>query len=299
MSLFHGLSAFPITPADDHGVVDVEGVMRLTAHLSAAGVDSIGLLGSTGIYAYLTRAERRRAIRAAVQSVGGRTPLVIGIGTLRTDDAQALARDAEAEGADGLLMAPVSYTPLTQEEAYRHYAAVAGATHLPLCIYNNPSTTHFTFGTDLLERLAGIPTIAAVKMPPPPEGSVADELARLRAGPVGKLSIGYSGDWIAAEALLAGCDGWFSVLGGFLPTLARTLVTAARNGDAATVRHCNARLQPLWALFRAFGSLRVAYAAIHHLGLSEAQPPRPLLPLPDPDRQKVAEALRACTEEQA
>lgn len=299
MSIFHGLSAFPITPADEHGIVDAEGVARLAAHLSAAGVDSIGLLGSTGIYAYLTRAERRRAISAAVKSVGGRTPLIVGVGTLRTDDAQALARDAEAEGADGLLMAPVSYTPLTQEEAYQHYVAVAGATRLPLCIYNNPGTTHFNFGTELLERLADVPNIAAVKMPPPPEGSVADELTRLRAGPVGRLAIGYSGDWIAAEALLAGCDGWFSVLGGFLPKLARTLVTAARTGDDATVRHCNDRLRPMWALFRAHGSLRVAYAAIHHLGLSEARPPRPLLPLPDHDQKNVAEALRACTEEQA
>ncbi|GAA4501843.1 dihydrodipicolinate synthase family protein [Gluconacetobacter tumulicola] len=299
MSIFHGLSAFPITPADEHGVVDADGVTRLTAHLSAAGVDSIGLLGSTGTYAYLTRAERRRAISAAAKSVGGRTPLIVGVGTLRTDDAQALARDAEAEGADGLLMAPVSYTPLTQEEAYQHYVAVAGATQLPLCIYNNPGTTHFNFGAELLERLADVPNIAAVKMPPPPESAVADELARLRAGPVGRLAIGYSGDWIAAEALLAGCDGWFSVLGSFLPKLARTLVTAARTGDDATVRHCNDRLQPLWALFRAHGSLRVAYAAIHHLGLSEARPPRPLLPLPDHEQKKVDEALRACTDEQA
>ena len=54
--------------------------------------------------------------------------------------------------ADALLLAPVSYTPLTQEEAYYHVAAVAGSTSLPLCIYNNPSTTHFTFGEELLVR---------------------------------------------------------------------------------------------------------------------------------------------------
>lgn len=296
MSLFHGLSAFPLTPADANGVVDTDGVARLTAHLSSAGVDSIGLLGSTGIYAYLTRAERRRAIRAAVESVGGRTRLIVGIGTLRTDDAQALARDAEAEGANGLLMAPVSYTPLTQEEAWRHYAAIAAATPLPLCIYNNPSTTHFTFETELLERLADIPTIAAVKMPPPPEGSVATALAGLRASRVGKLAIGYSGDWIAAEALLAGCDGWFSVLGGFLPTLARNLVAAAHAGDEATVARYQDRLQPMWALFRAFGSLRVAYAAAGQLGLTDALPPHPILPLSEPDQHRVAAALAACAD---
>ncbi|MFT8550410.1 MAG: dihydrodipicolinate synthase family protein [Acetobacter okinawensis] len=294
MSLFHGLSAFPITPANAEGVVDTEAVMHLVGHLSKNGVDSIGLLGSTGTYAYLSRTERRRVLRAAVKAVGDKTPLIVGIGTLRTDDAQNLARDAAAEGADGLLMAPVSYTPLTQEEAYQHYAAVAAVTSLPLCIYNNPTTTHFSFGRELLARLADVPNIAAVKMPAPAEGKVAQELAELRASPIGKLSIGYSGDWIAAEALLAGCDGWFSVLGGFLPQLARTMVTAARTSHADVVSQCQKALLPVWRLFREFGSLRVAYAATNFLGLASAQPPLPLQPLSLQDQQRVVEALRAC-----
>lgn len=297
MSLFHGLSAFPITPANAEGVVDTEAVMHLVGHLSKNGVDSIGLLGSTGTYAYLSRTERRRVLRAAVKAVGGKTPLIVGIGTLRTDDAQNLARDAAAEGADGLLMAPVSYTPLTQEEAYQHYAAVAAVTSLPLCIYNNPTTTHFSFGRELLARLADVPNIAAIKMPAPAEGKVAQELAELRASPIGKLSIGYSGDWIAAEALLAGCDGWFSVLGGFLPQLAKIMVTAARAGHAdVVISQCQKALLPVWRLFREFGSLRVAYAATNFLGLVSAQPPLPLQPLSLQDQQRVVEALRACME---
>ncbi|MCH4090762.1 dihydrodipicolinate synthase family protein [Acetobacter sp.] len=296
MSIFHGLSAFPITPADEHGEVDTDGVMRLTAHLSANGVDSIGLLGSTGTYAYLSRAERRRATSAAIKAVGGKTPLIVGIGTLRTDEARYLACDAAAEGADGLLMAPVSYTPLTQEEAFQHYVAVAEATSLPLCIYNNPTTTHFSFGRNLLERLAEIPNIVAVKMPAPAEGMVTQELAELRDSPIGKFVIGYSGDWIATEALLAGCDGWFSVLGGFLPRLAKAMVTAAQEGDVSTARQYQQVLEPMWALFREFGSLRVAYAATNLLGLSAAQPPRPLLPLAASDQNRVSEALRACRE---
>ncbi|QOF94445.1 dihydrodipicolinate synthase family protein [Novacetimonas hansenii] len=294
MSIFHGLSAFPITPANEHGAVDAEGVMRLTDHLSINGVDSIGLLGSTGTYAYLSRVERRRAVRAAVKAVGGKTPLIVGIGALRTDDAQNLARDAAAEGADGLLMAPVSYTPLTQDEVYQHYVAVAGVTSLPLCIYNNPSTTRFSFGRELLERLSDVPNIAAIKMPPLAEGALAQELTALRGSPVGKLNIGYSGDWIAAEALLAGCDAWFSVLGGFLPKLAKALVTAAYAGDVHAVNHYQQTLQPMWLLFREFGSLRVAYAATNAMGLLTARPPLPILPLDSHNQNRVVEALQAC-----
>ena len=73
-------------------------LVRLVQRLAAAEVDSIGLLGSTGTYAYLTRAERRRAVEAAAGCLRGRVPLIVGVGALRTDDAQDLARDAEAAG---------------------------------------------------------------------------------------------------------------------------------------------------------------------------------------------------------
>jgi 4-hydroxy-tetrahydrodipicolinate synthase len=291
MSLFRGLSAFPITPADEHGVVDVEGVARLTVRLANAGVDSIGLLGSTGTYAYLTRTERSRAISAAVKSVGGKIPLIVGVGALRTADAQNLARDAQAEGADALLLAPVSYTPLTEEEVFQHFVAVAGATALPLCIYNNPTTTRFNFSPALLGRLADVASIAAVKMPLPTATTLSAELAELRSGPAGNLAIGYSGDWGCADALLAGADAWYSVVAGFLPHIAIEIVKAAQLGDPAKVASLNARLQPLWDLFRAHGGLRVAYAACGELGLTQAKPPRPLLPLAEDVRLRVRDAI--------
>ncbi len=293
MALFHGISAFPITPTDAHGIVDTDGVMRLASRLASAGVGSIGLLGSTGTYAYLTRNERRRAVRAAVKAVGGKTPLMVSVGSLRTDDAQDLARDAEAEGADGLLMAPMSYTPLTQEEAYQHYVAVVASSRLPMCIYNNPTTTHFTFSAELLQRLAGVPNIVAVKMPLPRTGEFRTELDALRNGSAGRLSIGYSGDWGAAEALLAGADAFYSVIAGFLPDVAMKLATAAKAGDRHRALHLDGQLQPLWALFRELGSLRVAYAAANELELFRGEPPKPILPISDDDRRRVARALSA------
>lgn len=205
--LFHGLCAFPITPADAEGQVDVEALATLLARLADAGVDSVGLLGSTGVYAYLTRSERRRAIEAASEAIGGRTPIIVGIGALRTDDAMDLARDAKAAGATGVLLAPVSYTPLTNEEVFQHFAAVAGATDLPLCIYNNPATTHFTFSDDLIARLAEVPRIVAVKNPAPATMDVAANVAALRARLPADFAIGYSVDWQAAWPGIASSAG--------------------------------------------------------------------------------------------
>jgi 4-hydroxy-tetrahydrodipicolinate synthase len=190
---FRGLVAFPLTPADADGCVNTEALARLLESLAEAGVASIGLLGSTGIYAYLSRDQRRRAIEAATECLQDRVPLMVGIGALRTDQVEDIARDAEAAGADALLMAPVSYTPLTQDEVFEHYHAVTRVSGLPICVYNNPGTTHFTFGMELLERLSRLPTVQAVKMPLPADNDYAAELQHLRART--DFAIGYSGDW--------------------------------------------------------------------------------------------------------
>jgi 4-hydroxy-tetrahydrodipicolinate synthase len=289
-SPFHGLSAFPPTPADIHGRVDTQALSHLLERLCEAGVASVGLLGSTGIYAYLTREERRRAVEAAVECVGGRVPLVVGVGALRTDHAQDFARDAEAAGANALLLAPVSYTPLTREEVYQHFLAVAETTRLPLCIYNNPGTTHFTFTRELLRRLSHIETIRAVKMPLPADGDLRGELAALREKT--NLAIGYSGDWGAAEALLSGADAWYSVIGGLLPRTALALTKAAMAGNGDETQRLAGLLQPLWETFKAFGSIRVVYMLVEHLSLGRAELPRPLLPLNPVDRQRVLDAAR-------
>ncbi|WP_020594044.1 dihydrodipicolinate synthase family protein [Kiloniella laminariae] len=296
MNLFHGLSAFPITPTDIHGRVKSSELCLLLDRIVKAGVNSIGLLGSTGGYVYLSRSERQSAVAAAVDFVGGRVPVIVGVGALRTDEAQHLARDARDAGADGLLLAPVSYAPLTEEEVYQHFVAVARATDLPLCIYNNPTTTRFTFSLDLLSRLSQLETIAAVKMPLPQDNAFEADLARLRQHTQGSsrakgFAIGYSGDWGCAAGLLAGADSWYSVVGGLFPVQALKLAKAAQAGDALETQRIEQFFQPLWALFKEFGGLRVVYAAANILSLTDAVPHLPILPLKPADQARVAEAI--------
>lgn len=278
-SIFTGLSAFPPTPADTAGIVDTEALGQLIDRLAVAGVDSIGLLGSTGIYAYLDRGERARATAAAIEAAAGRAPVIVGVGALRTSWSIELAREAERAGASGLLLAPMSYTPLSVGEAAQHYRTVAGSTGLPLCIYNNPSTTSFSFPDPLIGELASVPNIAAIKMPPARDGDYAGELARLRAAAPDSFAIGYSGDWGAAPSLLAGGDAWYSVVGGLLPAAALRLTRAAQAGRADEAGAFDAAFAPLWTLFKTHGSLRVMYAIADRLELPIGDPPPPLLRL--------------------
>lgn len=289
--IFHGLSAFPPTPVDEAGIVDLGTLGMLVDRLAEAGVGSIGLLGSTGIYAYLEQEERKRAVAAAVEAAAGRVPLIVGVGALRTDWAVELAVDAERAGADGLLLAPMSYTPLTQAEVATHFASVARSTGLPLSIYNNPSTTGFTFHEELIGQLSGMPGIAAVKMPFPADGDVGGELERLgKATPEG-FAIGYSGDWGGAASLLAGAAAWYSVVAGLLPAPTLRLAQSARHGDEMVTRRLDAAFEPLWRLFRSHGSLRIVYALAPLLGLRIGSPPPPLLALDLSVSRELEEAI--------
>ncbi len=288
--LFRGLCAFPITPADDNGTVDTAALRRLVRRLADARVHSIGLLGSTGTAPYLTRTERHRAIEAAAAELQGRTPLMAGIGALRTNDAVHLARDAASAGADALLLAPISYIPLTEEEVFRHTVTVAEATDLPLCLYNNPGTTNFTFTPALIGRLSRVARIVAVKNPAP-EHDQAAALATLREATLPGFSLGVSVDARAGASLLAGADAWYSVLGGILPALCLPILLAAQRGDSAELAALDTKLRPIWALFQTYTSIRTVYAIANLLGLTDAHPPRPLLPLDDQARSLMYGAI--------
>ena len=279
--MFTGLSAFPLTPVTGSGI-DTTAYARLVSRLAAAGVDSIGALGSTGSYPYLTREQRAEAAKIAVDAAAG-TPVLVGIGATATSEVLALAEDAQNAGAAAVLLAPVSYQPLTDDEVFGLYEDVTRELSVPLCVYDNPRTTHFQFSDELHGRIAALPNVGSIKIP----GVPADAKARvdaLRARIPDTVTIGISGDAVAGEGLAAGCDVWYSVLGGLFPDTARAVMRDAAESE---------RLRPLWDLFARHGSIRVVAAAATHLGLTgERVLPRPLRELDGAVRREVIDTLR-------
>lgn len=284
-----GLSAFPLTPVTGQGIDDASFV-GLVERLAAAGVDSITALGSTGSYPYLNRAERDRVARLAVEHAG-EIPVFVGVGALRTRDVLDLAEDAQRAGASGVLLAPVSYQALTAEEVFGLYADVTAELSVPLVVYDNPGTTHFTFTDELYARIAELGNVASIKIPgvPAAPSAAAERVRGLRALLPSSVTVGVSGDPLAATGLNAGCDAWYSVVAGTVPEPALAITRAAQAGDAATAVAESERLQPLWELFTRHGSLRVVSAIAELLGLvGHPNLPRPLRGLPDDDRAAVA-----------
>lgn len=293
MNKFTGLSAFPLTPMKDDAVDD-QAFVSLVERLAAAGVDSITALGSTGSYAYLSPEERSHVARLAVEHAGT-TPVFVGVGALRTLQVLANVAAAEEAGAQGLLLAPVTYQALTEGDVFELYRTVTERTDLPVIVYDNPGTTHFNFTRDLYARIAELPGIASIKIPgvPADPDKARAHVAGIRAVVPEHVTIGVSGDAFAATGLNAGCDTWYSVIGGTLPELALTITRAAQEGRAEDAAAESKRIAPLWSLFSELGgSLRVVAAIAERLGLAPAQClPLPIQGLDDAQRARVAEVV--------
>lgn len=275
--MFAGLSAFPLTPIYDDSV-DEGAFVSLIERLVNAEVDSIGVLGSTGNYAYLTRDERKRVAQIAVQHAK-EIPVMIGISALNQRDVLLNAEDAQTAGASAVLLAPMSYQQLTENEVYKLYEVITSKLSVPLCVYDNPGTTHFNFTDELHGRIAQLPNVRSIKIPGvpmEPQAALA-RVNRLRTLIPKHVSIGISGDSCAATGLNAGCDVWYSVIGGLYPEVAKSLTTAVQKGKAEEALRLSKRLAPMWELFhRNGGSLRVVASAAEIQNFVKS----PCLPLP-------------------
>lgn len=277
VGMFSGLSAFPLTPIRDERV-DSAALGRIITRLTAAGVDSIGALGSTGTAPLLSRNERATALRTVIEHAGD-TPVLAGIGALRTRDVLEHAADAQQAGAAAVLLAPVAYQPLTEDEVLTLFRTVLRELDVPLVIYDNPRTTQFRFTPDLYGRIAALGGVGAIKVP-----GVPTDLAHVRSLLPPEVAIGVSGDGFGAAGLAAGCDLWFSSIAGILPQPIRQIVRAE---DPTALSD---RLAPLWALIGEHGGARISAVAARLLGLVDG----PCLPAPlrEPDDPRIAATLR-------
>ena len=291
--MFTGLSAFPLTPMNEQGV-DEGAFTRLVEQLVAAKVDSIGALGSTGSYAYLSRIERSRVTQLAVEAAGN-VPVMVSIGSLRTRDVLLLAEDAQKAGVKALLLPPVSYQKLSAEDVFSLYETVTANISVPLCLYDNPGTTHFEFTDELHGRIARLPNVHSMKIPGVPEApdQARARVDRLRALSPEHVTIGVSGDAFAATGLNAGCEVWYSVIGGLFPKTALSITRAALSGNAEEATRLSESLKPLWALFTQFGgSFRVVATAAELRGFTHSPSlPLPLRTISGAGRQQIAAVI--------
>ena len=269
-------------------LADTRGVTGIVANGHAAEVSS------------LSREERVRALAIAVDEIAGACPVVAGVYADGTQDAVALARDAKAAGAAGLLVFPPTLfmwgAQLKPDMVVRHFSDVASATDLPIIVFEYPPVSGIGYAPETLARLTEIPHIAGVKDWSNDIVTFERNLRALRATgrPVAMLS---AFTMSLMSTFLLGADGAISGMGSVVADLQAELFDLCQKGDLDQARRLNDRLDPLVRVFYAppfvdmHNRMKEALVLLGRLPAAYVRPP--LTPVSEVEREAIRAALRA------
>ena len=288
MNMITGSLVAIVTPMQEDGSLDLDGMRRLVDFHVQEGTDAIVVVGTTGESPTVNVEEHHTLIQVVVDHAAGRIPVIAGTGANSTAEAIEMTHFAQKAGADAALSVVPYYNKPTQEGLYRHFKAIAEAVDIPVILYNVPGRTVADLGNETALRLAQIPHVVGIK---DATGNV-DRFSELIARAPEGFAI-YSGDDSSACALMMlGGQGNVSVVANIAPRMMHEMCAAALTGDFVKARELNFRMLGLHRhLFCEANPIPVKWAC-QQLGLMASGIRLPLTPLSADCHERVRGAMR-------
>jgi len=290
-SRIHGVIPALLTPltADFH--IDEDALRRLIRRVVDAGCHGVVLLGTTGEFASIDDADREVVIRTSVDEVSGLVPVIVACGqpnVARTHDQLRVAGDL---GADGALVNPPFYFPLTQDELVKYFEGVVHLSPVPVLLYNIPRMTKVVAKPATLPRLRDV-GVQGTKDSSGSVSNVMDYLAATQDGPEFRVVIG--GDITFLHALLSGVDATTGMTPNMAPRLNLDIYEAWRRGDLEEAAAAQNRNNDFLAKFQAWPgfSHAIAKALLSRVGVMERWVAPPKISLPELQVEAVFADLR-------
>lgn len=284
----HGVMPYLVSPIDEDGRVKRRVLARLVDHLIGQGVHGLTPLGSTGEFAYLDRRQKAEIIATVVEAARGRVPVIAGIAATTTREAVAMAQEAQALGADGILAVLEAYFPISEDGVAAYFEAIAAATPLPVCIYTNPNFQRSDITIPVLKRLVrSSPTIRYIK----DASTNTGRLLSIMTATEGRMKVFAASAHIPACVMLIGGVGWMAGPACIVAPQSVELYELCRAGNWAAAME---KQRPLWAInqiFAQYGLAACIKGALELQGFEVGPPLAPQSPLDEAGRQEVRAAL--------
>ena len=228
MAIFKGAGVAIVTPMNADESVNYEKLQQLLEEQIAAGTDAVIICGTTGESACLTVEEHLDVIKACIDYVNHRIPVIAGTGSNCTRDAIHMSKEAEQMGADGLLCVTPYYNKATQKGLIEHYTKISDAVHTPIILYNVPSRTGCNLMPETIAYLAEhTENVRAVKEA---SGNIS-QIAKVKALAGDQIDL-YSGNDDQIVPLLSlGGIGVISVLSNVAPRQTHEICQAWFDGE--------------------------------------------------------------------
>ena len=238
---FPGIIPAVTTPFDATGAVDVAALEANLGALLDGGVHGFVATGTMGEAGSMSAEERRLVVETTVRAAAGRVPVIVGVSSGTPSTSIGFAADAEAAGADAIMLLPPLGYRADPRETVAFYRAVADASALPIMAYNNPEASGTDLPVELIARLAAeVDAVVAIKEC---SGDARRIAALKSAAPDLEVLVG-GDDW-ALEGFCAGATGWVTGVGDCAPAECVELYDACRAGELDRARAVYARLLPL------------------------------------------------------
>jgi 4-hydroxy-tetrahydrodipicolinate synthase len=284
--MFSGTFTALVTPFRNDEV-DVEALESMVEFQIQHGVSGLVPCGTTGETPAMSEEEDRVVVETVVRVANGRVPVVAGTGSNSTDIAIKYTRMAQEVGADGSLQVAPYYNKPTQEGLYRHFAAIAESTDLPLILYNIPGRTSVTISAETMARLAEIPNIVGVKDSTLSMNMISDVISLCGE----EFDVLSGDDPMTLPLISLGGVGVISVASNVAPGAVSDMVKALLEGDWDRGRELHYELLPLFrALFVETNPIPVKTAA-SLLGLCSDEMRLPLIPMNGENLRRLQETM--------
>lgn len=276
----------PMTPA---GAVDWAALETLIEWHITAGTNGIVPMGTTGESATLDTDEHLAVIKRTIEIVGKRVPVIAGTGSNATAEAIHQTQEAQAAGADACLLVTPYYNRPTQAGLIAHYEAIAGATDVPLVLYNVPPRTACDMQADTVARLSEIAQVIAIKE----ACGDAQRVAQIRNLVSDDFIILSGEDAQNLEMLNLGAQGAISVTANVIPGLMAEFMKTYFDGDADAAGQMDAKMQPIHDILFCESSPTPSKWALWKMGKIDSGIRLPLLPLTAAHHEEMCTRLRA------
>lgn len=290
MMRLNGLYTAIVTPFDQQGMLDQEGLRQNLRYQLMHQVDGVVVLGTTGEDPTLNQQEKQTVIEIALEEMKGKALVIVGTGSYSTEITIAATKKAKEMGADAALIVTPYYNKPTQEGLFRHFAAICQAVSFPICIYNIQGRTGQNLQTETLQRLMQFPSIVAVKEA---SGNIMQfneviEKSRMRKPELGVLS---GDDALTLPLVALGGHGIISVASNLFPGPMRSFVQAALKGDFERARDWHYRLLPFFkAIFIETNPIPIK-AAMHYCGMPAGPCRLPLCDLSPENLEAIKQVI--------
>ncbi len=267
--------------------LDLEATARHADVLIESGVTGIVFLGSLGENQALSPAEKRTVIKAMVEAVDGRVPVLSGVAESSTAAACAYVQDLERLGADGFMLMPPMLYKGDPRETIAHFRKTAAATGLPIMLYNNPISYANDITPEMFARLAHVKNFVALKESTGNTRRITD-LHNL----VGKRYALFTGvDDLVLESAVLGIDGWVAGSGIAFPKENQYFWELTRAGKWEQAREMYRWFTPLLHLDTHVKFVQYIKLAVQETGLGSEWVRAPRLPLAGPERKQILEVI--------